>query len=187
MFINVPRQRHRRARRCLALLACLAAAQLHAAVVKEYQLKAAFLFNFTKFVKWAAAPADATTPITIGVLGRNPFDDAFALLVQGRKVNGRDVIAKTIASATEAATVNVLFVPAGEEALFQSMRGSLQSACVLTVGESEQFAALDGMITFATEGGKIHFEINMDAAQRSHVKVSAELQKLARSVRRAGS
>lgn len=170
--------------RWIALLTSMAATQLHATVAKEYQLKAAFLFNFTKFVKWTAESVDDSAPITIGVLGSSPFEDSFEQLLPGRKVNGRDVTAKAVTSAAEAACVHVLFVPAGQEERFQTLLASLESASVLTVGETPTFAALGGMITFAMEHGKIHFDINMVAARHSQVKVSAELQKLARSVRK---
>jgi hypothetical protein len=167
----------------LALFAVLL--PVHGAISKEYQLKAAFLYNFTKFVEWQTAHStDAATPLTIGVLGNNPFGDELEHIVHGRKVNGRNVVIKEVSSA-EAATVNVLFVTAGEEKQFEPLRTALQAAGVLTVGESEEFTRLGGIITFVPEGGKIRFEINIVAARDSYVKISAELQKLARTVRRA--
>lgn len=161
----------------------LSALTLHAEVSKEYQLKAAFLYNFTKFVEWPAARfAEANSPIVIGVLGQNPFDGELDKIVSGRTVNGRAILVKLIHSADELAAVHLLFVPAGEETRLPA--AAWTNAALVAVGESESFAALGGTITFTHEGDKLRFEINIAAAERDGLKISAQLQKLATVVRR---
>lgn len=174
-------------RRLLASVALLVAWQPAAAaetsVSKEYQLKAAFLYNFTKFVEWPPARfADETSPIVVAVVGRNPFGDELENVVKGRSVNGRPIAVKIVTTPEEASSAHLLFVPAGEETRFPA--SALQRDALVAVGESDSFAALGGAITFVQIGGKMRFEINLTAAERGHVKISAQLLKLANAVRR---
>ena len=85
-------------------------------VSKEYQVKAAFLYNFTKFVEWPS-PHFATEdrPIVIGVLGRNPFGEELEQITKGRRVNGREITIAFVETPAEAAAVDLVFVCAGEE------------------------------------------------------------------------
>jgi hypothetical protein len=157
---------------------------LRAEISKEYQLKAAFLYSFTKFVEWPAARfEDKTSPIVIGVLGQSPFGDELEKIVKGRTVNGRALVVRPIATADEAATVHLLFVPAGEETRFAAA-GAWKKNSVVSVGESAEFAALGGTITFTPEADKVRFAINLESAGQSRLKISAQLLKLAADVRK---
>ena len=154
-----------------------------AAVPKEYQLKAAFLYNFTKFVEWPPDRfAEATSPIVIGVVGRNPFGDELDKITRGRTVNRRAILVKIITRADEVLSVHLLFVPAGEENRLPAT--AWQNIAVVAVGESEAFAAEHGTIIFRRAEDKVRFEINITAAEKSELKISAQLQKLAIAVRR---
>ncbi len=178
------RPRGRGAIAILALLVTLVSPPSFAAepVSKEYQLKAAFLYNFTKFVmEWPTnrfGTKDA--PITIGILGPNPFGAELARAVQDRNVNGRSFIITNLTEAAAAPQVDVLFVPRGQEARFLSAFPELQAAGVLTVGESEAFATSGGLINFTTEADKIRFEINLEAAEQRGFKFSSQLLKVAK-------
>jgi hypothetical protein len=156
-----------------------------AEVSKEYQVKAAFLYNFTKFVEWPAASfADETSPIVIGVLGQNPFGHELEKIVQGRTVNRRTISVIFIPTAAEmpARHVHLLFVPAGEETRLPAT--VWRDAAVVAVGESARFIALGGTIVFTREADKIHFVINLESAERAGLKISAQLLKLATAVHR---
>jgi hypothetical protein len=151
-------------------------------IAKEYQIKAAFVYNFTKFVEWPPDRfAASTDPIVIGVLGKNPFGDNLENAVRGRKVAGRDIVIVNISSATSRTPIHVLFVASGEEKSFDPGL----AAGALTVGESERFTALGGMITFISDADKIRFMINLEKADREQIKLSAQLLKLASTVRRS--
>lgn len=153
-------------------------------VSKEYQLKAAFLYNFTKFVEWPSPHfRDASQPITIGVLGRNPFGDELQKLVAGRTVNGRPIAVRGLISAREAREVDLVFVAADEDEQFAELLAVLAGAQVVTVGESRRCAALGGVITFTMEADKVRFEINQGTAEAAGLKISAQLLKLATVVR----
>lgn len=154
------------------------------AVSREYKLKAAFIYNFAKFVEWPdSCYPNAGSPFVIGVLGRNPFGDELAITVRGRKIHGRMIEIRNVRTAAEARGLQILFVSAGEERNFVAMKDSPGSG-VLSVGESVLFAKQGGIINFLLEGNKLRFEINMAAANRSGLKVSAQLQKLASTIHR---
>jgi hypothetical protein len=157
-----------------------------AAPAREYEIKAAFLYNFTKFVDWPAQTfANDDAPIVIGVLGDSPCVPALERLVKDRKVNGRTLVVTRIASAAEAKVTQMLFVSSAQEREFAALEPTLHSLPVLTVGESPGFATLGGAIDFVPQGDKIRFEINIDAAEHAGLKISAQLQKLATVVHRS--
>ena len=154
-------------------------------VSKEYQLKAAYLYNFTKFVEWPEQGFnDTQSPIVIGILGRNPFGDELDKIVRDRAVNGRAIRIVLITTAEEVRMVHLLFVPAGEEGHPAFAAALAQHPGVLTVGESAPYAAGGGVITFTPVGDKLRFTINLEAAEGAGLKVSAQLLKLATVVRR---
>jgi hypothetical protein len=156
-----------------------------AADSKEYQLKAAFIYNFTKFVEWPAHRFPETnSPIIIGILGKNPFNDELEKIIKDRNVNGHGIVVKNIISPAEATSVHLVFVSAGEEEKWEGVLKSFQKTAILTVGESEKFAASGGMINFTRQADKVRFEINQDSTDEAGLKVNAQLLKLATTVRR---
>jgi hypothetical protein len=169
---------------CLLALARGAAADVRAPVADEWQIKSAFIYNFTKFVEWPeAALGGPSQPIVIGVLGEKPLAQQLAAVVAGRNVNGRPIEVRPVRTAAEARATQLLFVSAAEESRYAAMRDELAESPVLTVGETPSFS-VTGAIGFVQEGEKLRFEINVDIAERSHLKISSQLQKLAATVRR---
>ena len=153
-------------------------------VPREYQLKAAFLFNFTKFVEWPTQSfAIVESPVVIGVLGKNPFGNELENAVKARTINGRPLLVKFLTTIESAREVQLLFV-AQDYDQQKELFIALKHTNVLTVGESESFAKQGGIITLTLEGDKLRFEINMDSADEAKLKISAQLQKLATAVRR---
>lgn len=154
-------------------------------VSKEYQVKAAFLYNMPKFVEWPPERfADAAAPIVIGVLGENPFGDQLAAIVKDRKINGRAVLVRSVQTLDEAKATHVLFIGERAEARFAAMWPTLELLPVLTVGESSTFIEAGGIIRFVPVDDKLRFEIDMSSAERAQLKISAQLQKLATGIRR---
>lgn len=153
-------------------------------VSPEYAVKAAFLYNFTKFVEWPATSfSDAASPIVIGVAGDNPFGSELVNLVRDRKVNGRAIRVVQLADAEATVPAHAVFIPATAERGFEKHIEELTRRGVLVVGETGRFLALGGTVQF-TAGDRVRFEINMAAAERGGLKISAQLQKLAVAVRR---
>jgi hypothetical protein len=151
---------------------------------KEYQLKAAFIYNFAKFVQWPAQSFTAAdSPIIIGVYGSNPFGNELLNTVKGRKINGRGIQVRSVNSAAAARQTHLLFVSTKEVGNFSSARNSIGHG-ILVVGESQSISNQGGTIIFNLVGDKLRFEINMAVADRSGLKISAQLQKLASAIRR---
>lgn len=150
-------------------------------VSREYQIKATFLLNFTKFIVWP--PQRSSNPLIIGVLGRNPFGNELDKVVQTAVSGGRDIRVRILNSAAEASDVNLLFVPSGEERKLAGQLSVFHQASVLTVGETPEFSSLGGIITFSKEDENIRFEINREAGTAASLKISPQLLKLARSAR----
>jgi hypothetical protein len=152
-------------------------------VSREFQLKAAFLYNFTKFVEWPARSfSGPTSPIIIAVLGRNVFGAELEKAVVGRTVNGRNVVVKSIQTSDAARGAHLVFISTVEDGRLEEVKEICRGSGVLVVGETESFARRGGSITFKLEGDKLRFEINTAAAAQGGLKVSAQLQKLAASV-----
>ena len=147
-------------------------------VATRVQIKAAYLYNFIKYVDW---PSYGDT-ITIGVLGYDPFGTALAPL-NGKLVKGRRLVIKHLDSVRDAQQCQIIFVSSSERQRLQEIFESLRSARVLTVGETQGFADGGGIINFIEENNKVRFEINAEAARRTGLNISSELLKLARLVK----
>lgn len=129
----------------------------------EYQVKAAFLFNFLKFVEWPPPAGDR--PWTIGVVGHRDFADLLSDLVRGKTVNGQPVVVKRIAGLADSRGCHIVYSP-------DAASGS-QLPGVLTVGEG-------GMVNFYLDQDQIRFEIRPEAAKAAGLRLSAQLLHLAR-------
>src|SRR6266581_8438806 len=170
-------------RRALLGVACICFQVPHQASAqslssREYEIKAAYLYNFIKYVDW---PSYGDT-ISIGVLGNDPFGTALAPL-NGKIVKGRRLLIKHLDSVREAQQCQIIFVSSSEKQRLQEIFESLKSARVLTVGETQGFADGGGIINFIEENNKVRFEINAEAARRTGLNISSELLKLARLVK----
>jgi hypothetical protein len=160
-------------------LALLATTSLHAqAVSLEYRVKAAYLFNFAKFVEW---PRDAAAgPLVICAAGRNVFGDVLDETLRGETINGRAVVARVILEPDPGC--HIVFVPRG--AMAAAYVRAAQAAPILTVGESPDFIGLGGIANFILEGANVRFEMNPAAADRAGLRISSRLLRLARDTGR---
>lgn len=148
-------------------------------VSKEYQVKAAFLYNFAKFVEWPASSFENEgSPLVIGVFGENPFGSELENLVRGRKINGHPIFIKSVPSAAAVRNMHVLFISAAENERLGEFRTAVRNAGILTVGETDEFARRGGIIQFVPDGDKIRFEIRADQAASAGLKISSQLLKL---------
>jgi YfiR/HmsC-like len=148
----------------------------------EYQVKAAFLLNFTKFIEWPpAAFGAADSPIAICVLGDDPFGNALDQVVAGEVVNGRKVVVQRIKKALPPQSCQVLFFSRTENPL-NTLPGV--GPGVLTIGEGEHFTRAGGMIAFVLENRRVRFGINETAAEAAGLKLSSKLLNVARFVQK---
>ncbi len=168
--------------RIAVLCAIAIAGQAAAADVSEaeYQIKAAFLFNFAKFVQWPDTAFGSESNLQICVLGDNPISPALST-IENKTAQGRNVVVRRSLKASEAAECNILYV-ADARALPAAGRAAPGA---LTVSDSTGFAEAGGMIGLVTLDNKVRFEVNLDAINDAGLKVSAQLLKLAKAVYRA--
>ena len=161
------------------------AVQAQEVVAREYQIKAAYLYNFAKFVEW---PKESFTnneaPLVIGVFGQNPFGEELNAIARDHQINGRSIVIKPVATIADAAGVHLMFIGSAEDKQVAQTLEALKNKDILTVGESDKFMAADGIIDFVRQADKVRFEINASAAERHRLKISAQLLKLAAAVRR---
>jgi len=149
----------------------------------EYQLKAAFLFNFAKFIDWPESSfASPHSDFAICILGADPFGRAMDELLQDKMVANRRVSVERYRQVTEARHCQVIFVSASEKPRVHEILEGLRGTNTLAVGETDGFAAAGGAIQFAIEDNRVRFLINTTAADRAGLRVSSKLLSLARVV-----
>ena len=152
---------------------------------KEYEVKAAYLYNFGKFVEWPAAVSAAEgDSFAICVLGQDPFGPALDATISSETIGGKRVVARRISKAQEALTCRVLFVSSSEDLRLKEILATVEKAPVLTVSDIPQFSRRGGMMQFIQEGSRIRFEVNLTPAQEAGLTLSSELLKVAVAVRR---
>ncbi|HWW01055.1 MAG TPA: YfiR family protein [Candidatus Acidoferrum sp.] len=146
----------------------------------EYQVKAAFLFNFAKFVEWPPdAFASKTAPLVIGILGENPFHEDLARTIQNKTIDNHPLEITEFRSLAQATNCHMLFISTSEKERLPEILKSLKGTSVLTVGETDRFIAAGGMVNFVLQGTKIRFQINREAATSAGLKISSKLMSLA--------
>ena len=163
-----------------ALLLVLLLPGVARAQAPEYDLKAAFLFNFVKFVEWPpAAFAGDRTPLTICVYGDDPFGRTLDALVEGERAGERGLLVRRPDSLGGLEGCHVLFVSRSEKDRLGEVLAQVQGQPVLTVGDTDGFLRAGGAINFILEGSKVRFLIDQAAAERSGLKISSKLMRLA--------
>jgi len=164
------------------LLFLLAAPLAAAASLPEYQVKAAFVHSFGKYVIWpSAASAAPTAPFVIGILGTDPFDDAFAPLLQ-KNLQNRPLEIRRFDRISEARGCQILFISRSEQRRLGELLAALKGHNTLTVSDIDGFAREGGMIQLLLQDNQIRFEINLRAAQAAELTISSNLLKLATAV-----
>jgi YfiR/HmsC-like len=167
----------------LLLIAGVGSAWAQSISLSEYQVKAAFLFHFAQFVDWPPeAFKDAESPLTYCTVGEDPFHGALEASMSGKMIGMRPVRVQHFKRAQDMQSCEVLFLGAQEQKSISAALANLKGIPVLTVGESEHFVEEGGMIGFFLEDNKVRFEINLDAAERARLKISARLLALAKTV-----
>jgi len=151
---------------------------------REAEVKAAFLFNFAQFIEWPPQSfSNAAAPFVIGVLGDEAFGHILNQIVQGETIRGRPIILKSHKRADELAGCHILFISRAEQARLAQILTTAGNSGVLTIGETEQFTRLGGIINFiTTHDNKVRFEIHLANATRAGLKIDAKLLKVAQVV-----
>jgi hypothetical protein len=161
-----------------ALLAICTGSAKAAPQLSEAELKAAFLFHFTQFVEWPISVfPSADAPFVIGILGPNPFGGALDNIVRGEKVGQHPLIVRGVAGYEAERDCQILYVTKVAEPLLDPAK--LHNAPVLTVGESAAFYEAGGLIEFITDHRHVRLRVNLTAARKRSLVISAKLLRVA--------
>jgi hypothetical protein len=151
----------------------------------EYQVKAVFLYNFTKFVYWPeapGAPGAARSPFVIGILGEDPFGAALAAAVRQESVQGRPIVIQQFQSGDSIAGCNILFIARSEKDRLDTVLQQARGRAILTVADTAKAAEQGVMINLSLDDGSVKMEINQQAVESAGLKVSAKLLSLAKII-----
>ena len=150
----------------------------------EYPVKLAVLYNFTKFVEWPTDSfRDPGAPLAICIVGHDPFSPDLEGDLRTRTAAGHPVEVRTLRPTDTLSVCHMVFIPVTEKDQADRIVKGLKGSSTLTVGESEGFAALGGIINLTVEGSTVHFEVNRLAAERAGLKISSKLLSLAKIVK----
>jgi hypothetical protein len=184
--------RVRRASPCLAAAACgtaaflcisFAASPARAGATREYDLKAAFLFNFAQFVEWPAeAFSDASAPFIIGVLGEDPFGRSLDEIVAHEAVRNRKIAVRRYRNVQEISTCHILYIGGSEASSLSRILAQLDGRPILTVGDTDLFTTHHGIIQFLVVENKLRLRINVEAARMAKLSISSQLLRQAEIV-----
>lgn len=168
----------------LALLSCatllLTAPRALAQGGREYDIKAAMVFNFAQFVQWPTnALASTNSPFVIGILGADPFGRTIDQLTAGETIQGRPMVVRRLNTIEETVHCHILFVSQSEANNWSRVRGYLNNAPVLTVSDLDRFARRGGMIRLMMDQNRVKFRINRAAAKEAGLELSSKLLRLA--------
>jgi hypothetical protein len=156
---------------------------LHAQQANEYQVKAAYLYNFGRFVGWPSS-ANSDPDFVICILGRDPFGSDLDTTLSGEHIGGKRVAARRITKPQDASNCRMLFISSSEESHLKEILGAVDRPGILTVSDIPRFSQQGGMIEFVLEGNKVRFEVNLKRAESAGLSLSSDLLKVAVAVRR---
>jgi len=167
----------------LASLSAVAGAATRNQEIREYDLKAVFLFNFAQFVEWPPeAFLDSKAPLTIGILGDDPFGGSLDEVVANETAHDRTLSIRRYRTIEEAEACHILFISATEASRMESILAALAHRSILTVGDSKDFTAHAGMVGFEVVGHRLRLRINRAAVNAAHLTISSQLLRQAEVV-----
>lgn len=149
----------------------------------EYAVKAAYIYNFARFVDWP--PTESFKTLTVCVYGKSPIAGFLDEVARGNTVRNLPIEIRRIAEEDEnCGNCQIVFIGSATKTRIHSVLGALKGRPVLTIGESEEFAEFGGMLTLVIEGGRTRFDINLDSLAGAHLTASSKLIQLCRTVRK---
>ena len=150
---------------------------------EEYQIKAAFLYHFAQFVEWPGGAMNGSDhSLNLCIFDGNPHLLEVRNAMEGKPIGSRVFHVRQLSPAQDIQGCHILFLSRDEARRQSALLKSLRGQSVLTVGETANFLADGGMIRFHLKDNKIRFDINLEAADLSHLKISSRLLLLATSV-----
>jgi hypothetical protein len=168
-------------------MACLAIFSPHTGwaepgQLNENEVKAAYLYNFAKYVDWppAALPRE-NMPLVICIVGKSPLNDVIESL-SGKTIRNRRLVVRQFSRTEDLNECHMLFVNAAVKSSITQLLASISTRPILTVSDYKGFTNAGGIIEFVQVGGKVRFDINNRAAQHNNLRISSHLLRLASTV-----
>lgn len=163
---------------------------------REYQIKAAFLYNFMQFVDWPEEKvSDTNDPIILGIIGDDPFGDAFKP-IESKRIKGKKSLIKRYEGIEKLKKsddkgqskielirqCHLLFICSSEKENLKDVINLVSGYDILTVGETPNMLESGGIVNFLLDENKVRFEINLSTARRENIKIRSQLLRLAKKV-----
>jgi len=152
----------------------------------EPEVKAAFLYNFARFVRWPEETLARAAAFPICVLGRDPIEPMLASAIAGKRVGDLPIVTKRLDAGSSPSDCRILFISSSAENHLDEVLKDVRGAGVLTVADIDDFAERGGMIRFRLDGKRMRLDVNIEAAEGAHLKISSQLLKLANIVPEEG-
>ncbi|HEX7704973.1 MAG TPA: YfiR family protein [Thermoanaerobaculia bacterium] len=153
----------------------------------EYEVKAAFLLNFARFVEWRPETLPAGAPLQIGIVGKHDFGTALDHVIRGRSANGHPIVLRQLQWQDDLTNCHIVFISASEESNLTEILTRLGKHQVLTVSDIDRFSLRGGMVELRMVGNRVRFDINRASARDAHITISSKLLNVARAVHAAGA
>lgn len=169
----------------LLLLSCLSA---HCQTPEKtaftpYDVEAAYLYNFGKFVQWPSPNEADAQPFSICILGQDNVGKKLDDTIAGETIQGRKIVAMRLSSADAAEQCQIVFIGSSEDTRLTRDLETLREKPVLTVGSNPEFLERGGDIQFLIQNNRVRFAVNLAAAKRAGLELSSELLKVAAYVK----
>lgn len=160
-------------------------AQAQQGKANEFQVKAAYLYNFGRFIEWPDENAsDKNEAFEICVLGADPFGPTLDATLARETIDGKSVAAKRISKPQDVDSCRIVFISSSEAGHLKEVLAALEKTSVLTVSDIPGFSERGGMIGFILEGDRVRFDVNLASARDARLTLSSELLKVATNVRK---
>lgn len=169
---------------CLLLLLMMSGIRIAYAQTKpplEYQVKAAFLFNFTHFIHWpASAYAAPDAPFVIGIAGNDPFGTYLDDLVNGEMTDGHKIIVRRYPDGGDISGCQLVFINMGDLTKLKAVLSQAAHQSILTVSDADDFIKIGGILHFYTDNNRVKMEIRLAGAKAAQLEISAKLLQVAK-------
>jgi hypothetical protein len=148
----------------------------------EYEVKAAYIFYFAKFVNWSEeAFPHKKAPLTIGIFDDREFDSLVATIVKDKTVQDHPISIKRLKADADLQGCHIIYISSSALKRTKTLIDSIRDLPALTITEADSHYKSKGIINLNVEGGKVQFEVDVAGAERAHLQISSKLLRLGRN------
>jgi hypothetical protein len=149
--------------------------------ITEYEVKAAYVYYFAKFIDWPASTfSDKNAPLIIGIIGDNEFGSLLSNIVKSKTAQEHPIVVRTLKWPVDLHSCQMVYISASEQKRYKQIVESLQAYPILTITETEEGLLGKGILNLFMEGSKVQFEVDLAGAEKAQLRISSKLLRLAR-------